>query len=431
MVAVNTAYNYYLSTYANKSASRYDTHKKSELRNIYNTIVKINKESPLYKFKTDGDIPKFAIDIKESARNIKNVIASLSDDDDISKAFQKKIAISSQEDIVTATYLGGTNASEDMDDFQIEVQQLAKPQINMGNFLDKTRLNLRPDTYSFDLETNSAAYEFQFNVNSSDTNYDIQEKLSNLITNAGVGLQASVVEDEKGMSTVRIISAGTGRNEGEEYLFNISPQGNHNSMTALNILGIDHVSQPSQNAEFLLNGTKRTSFTNTFSINKTFELTLHGISEEGNPATVGFKANIDAIADNIQTLVDSYNNILETADKYSDTQTQSKLLSHDMSGAAFSLQNNLEVLGLMVDSHGEITIDKALLEEAVGTEDPSESFLVLNDFKNLLDAKATNASLDPMKYVEKIVVTYKNPGKTFPSPYISSIYSGMMMDHFC
>lgn len=431
MVAVNTAYNYYLSTYANKSASRYDTHKKSELRNIYNTIVKINKESPLYKFKTDGDIPKFAIDIKESARNIKNVIASLSDDDDISKAFQKKIAISSQEDIVTATYLGGTNASEDMDDFQIEVQQLAKPQINMGNFLDKTRLNLRPDTYSFDLETNSAAYEFQFNVNSSDTNYDIQEKLSNLITNAGVGLQASVVEDEKGMSTVRIISAGTGRNEGEEYLFNISPQGNHNSMTALNILGIDHVSQPSQNAEFLLNGTKRTSFTNTFSINKTFELTLHGISEEGNPATVGFKANIDAIADNIQTLVDSYNNILETADKYSDTQTQSKLLSHDMSGAAFSLQNNLEVLGLMVDSHGEITIDKALLEEAVGTEDPSESFLVLNDFKNLLDAKATNASLDPMKYVEKIVVTYKNPGKTFPSPYISSIYSGMMMDHIC
>lgn len=431
MVAVNTAYNYYLSTYANKSASRYDTHKKSELRNIYNTIVKINKESPLYKFKTDGDIPKFAIDIKESARNIKNVIASLSDEDDISKAFQKKIAISSQEDIVTATYLGGTNASEDMDDFQIEVQQLAKPQINMGNFLDKTRLNLRPDTYSFDLETNSAAYEFQFNVNSSDTNYDIQEKLSNLITNAGVGLQASVVEDEKGMSTVRIISAGTGRNEGEEYLFNISPQGNHNSMTALNILGIDHVSQPSQNAEFLLNGTKRTSFTNTFSINKTFELTLHGISEEGNPTTVGFKANIDAIADNIQTLVDSYNNILETADKYSDTQTQSKLLSHDMSGAAFSLQNNLEVLGLMVDSHGEITIDKALLEEAVGTEDPSESFLVLNDFKNLLDAKATNASLDPMKYVEKIVVTYKNPGKTFPSPYISSIYSGMMMDHFC
>ena len=49
MAGINTAYNYYLSTYANQSASRYDSHKKSELRNIYNRIVKINKDSPLYK----------------------------------------------------------------------------------------------------------------------------------------------------------------------------------------------------------------------------------------------------------------------------------------------------------------------------------------------------------------------------------------------
>ena len=47
MTAIDTAYNYYLSTYGKQSASRYDSHKKSELRNIYNTIVKINKDSPV------------------------------------------------------------------------------------------------------------------------------------------------------------------------------------------------------------------------------------------------------------------------------------------------------------------------------------------------------------------------------------------------
>lgn len=430
MAAIDTAYGYYLSTYANKSASRYDTHKKSELRNIYNRIVKINKESPLYKFQNTGDVQKFAIDIKEGARNIKNVVASLSDDDDISTAFQKKIAFSTQENIVTANYIGTSKQAENMDDFEIEVRQLAKPQINLGTFMDKERLDLRPDTYAFDLETTSAAYEFQFNVTSSDTNYDVQKKLADLISNAGINLQGSIVEDEQGRSALKIESGSTGRNQNEEFLFNITPQGNHNSMTALNVLGIDHISQPSQNAEFLLNGKERSSFTNTFSINNAFELTLHGISEEGNPSTIGFKANIDAIADNIQTLVDSYNGVIQTADKYSETQRSTRLF-RDISSAAFALQNHLEPLGLMVDSHGEISIDKALLEEAVNAEDPSESFSVLNNFKNLLNEKATNASLDPMKYVDKIVVVYKNPQKTLVTPYVTSIYSGMMMDRYC
>lgn len=41
--------------------------KKSELRSVYNNIVKINKESPLYKIKDSADAQKFAIDIKEHA----------------------------------------------------------------------------------------------------------------------------------------------------------------------------------------------------------------------------------------------------------------------------------------------------------------------------------------------------------------------------
>lgn len=54
MAAIDTAYNYYLSTYRKQSASRYDSHKKSELRNIYNTIVKINKDSPSIRLNTQG-----------------------------------------------------------------------------------------------------------------------------------------------------------------------------------------------------------------------------------------------------------------------------------------------------------------------------------------------------------------------------------------
>ena len=48
--ALNVVYNHYLTAYApQKSSTQYDSHKKSELRGIYNSIVKLNKDAPLYK----------------------------------------------------------------------------------------------------------------------------------------------------------------------------------------------------------------------------------------------------------------------------------------------------------------------------------------------------------------------------------------------
>ena len=70
MAAIDSAYQYYLSTYGNSTVSRYDTHKKSQLRDTYNKIVKTNKESPLYKIKNLGEAKKYAIDIKSETSSI-------------------------------------------------------------------------------------------------------------------------------------------------------------------------------------------------------------------------------------------------------------------------------------------------------------------------------------------------------------------------
>ena len=430
--AIGSAYDYYLTTYGSRQASRYDSHRKEDLRKTVNKINLLNKESPLYKVKISGDVQKFAIDIKESTRLIKNVVASLSDaEEGIGNAFQKKIAFSSQEDVVTANYLGDNKASEELENFSIEVKQLASPQINQGAYLDKNRLNLKPGSYSFDLENSVAAYEFQFTVNSEDTNFSTQNKLAGLITNADIGLKASVIENADGLSALQVESLSTGINPNDVFLFSISPQGTHDSMAAIDALGIDHVAQEAQNAVFLLNGTEQMAYDNTFLLDNNFELTLHGVSPEGKPAVIGFKTNADAMTENIQTLVDSYNSVLQTANKYSISQPQSVKLYRDMSGTAFAYQKSLENIGLMVGDNGEIAIDDERLTETVSSDDFEQKLSVLNDFKNLLNMKANNASLDPMKYVEKVLVTYKNPGKTFVTPYITSIYSGMMMDEYC
>ena len=95
MAVIDSAYQYYLSTYAGSGMSRYDTHKKSQLRAVYNNIVKVNKDSPLYKINFTRDTGRFAIDIKEQARSIENFIAALSNnapDDNAEHAFSRKIA---------------------------------------------------------------------------------------------------------------------------------------------------------------------------------------------------------------------------------------------------------------------------------------------------------------------------------------------------
>lgn len=429
---MDNAYNYFLTTYGKSAVSRYDAHKRSELRNTYNNIVKANKESPLYKLKDSKDLDKFAIDIKENARNIKNVIASLSaNGEGIESAFQKKVADSSQPDIVTAEYVGNGSRDDDTASFSIEIKQLAVPQTNLGNFLRDDSLDLLPGSYSFDLNTTAASYEFRFTVNQDDSNRDVLEKLSRLFKTANIDLNSEVVSDAQGRSALKIESRQTGLRENEEYLFKISPEGGNFTQSAFDTLGIGQVATEAHNSLFLLNGTEHTSYSNTFTINNTFELNLKGISQEGVPAVVGYKTNVDAVADNIQTLVDSYNQIIRTAGKYADSQQDSSRLIADMGNVAWTFKDDFESIGLSLGEDHSISIDRKLLEEAVGGPDSIGNISILNHFKDALYTKADYASIDPMRYVNKIMVAYKNPGHNFATPYITSIYSGLMLDTYC
>lgn len=65
---LNNVYNFYMTTYAPKPSTPYDSHKKSELRKVYNSIVKMNKESPLYILDTSRSSQQFAVSMKENAR---------------------------------------------------------------------------------------------------------------------------------------------------------------------------------------------------------------------------------------------------------------------------------------------------------------------------------------------------------------------------
>ena len=220
--ALNSVYNHYLTTYAPKSTSKYDTHKKSELRNVYNSIVKLNKESPLYILDTSRESRAFAVGLKENARQLRNTIASLGGLDE-SQMFNKKAAFSSNEDIVSASFIGEVPANGNVPSFNIEVTALAANQVNLGSFLPSDeKAALPPDSYSFDITINDLSYEFQYNIHEGETNRELQDRLSRLISNADIGITADVLEDDAGGSSLRLTSTATGLKENQDLIFHIS-----------------------------------------------------------------------------------------------------------------------------------------------------------------------------------------------------------------
>ena len=431
MSKIDSAYDYYVSNYANKEVSRYDSHKKSDLRKVYNRIVKTNKESPLYKISNLNDAQKYAIDIKESSKALQNAVSSLSDDyDGIGGSFEKKVAVSSDSDTVDVAYVGDGTEENSTTEFNIQVQKLAAPQINTGNFLENDTLSFAPGSFSFDLTTTAAAYEFQFNVNKDETNLGILEKLDNIIGSSNLGIKSEIIHNELGDSALQLTSLQTGLGENETELFKITPTGPKESLAAMGLLGINNVSSEAENSAFTLNGQEHSSLSNKFTINKAFELTLKKPNAENESTSIGFKTNIDSVADNIQGLLDAYNGIIQLGKQYKDMNSVSgsKLLG-DISSVARSQQASLEYIGLMVDGDGAISIDRDILENAIRPDRAENTYNTLKDFKDALGEKAGNLAINPMNYVDKVVVAYKHPGHNFNTPYITSIYSGMMLDN--
>ena len=435
MAAIDAIYNYYLSTYGSNTSNRYDTHKKSELRSVYNNMVKVNKESPLFKVLgiDTGDAFRFAIDVKESSMHLSKVAASLSGENNLLEgAFKKKVATSSNPETVSVNYVGEDSLDSELkDSFSIEVQHLAEEQINIGNYLDASKRDILPGQYSLDFDNNATAYEFQFSVSESETNRDIQEKLAKLVNTANVGATAMVDVDAENKSSLIIKSKETGLADSEEYLFKIMPSTDRDSQIAMNVLGIDHVSREACNSTFLLNGAPKHSLSNTFTINKEFEVTLNSISPEGRKTQIGFENDIDAIADNVESLLFSFNQSIATAEMYSSTQQSSSKLLHDISSVSMAFKDDLEAIGLMVGENGSITIDRNIFDEVVANDSEGTIFKELNNFKNAVAARASQIAINPMNYVNKVVVAYKNPGRTFNTPYANSMYAGLMLDRYC
>lgn len=429
---LSNIYNFYMTTYAPKSSTPYDSHKKSELRSVYNSIVKMNKEAPLYILDTSKESQEFAIGMKENARELRNTIASLGGLDE-DKLLNKKAAYSSNENMVSASFIGTATEGVEIPSVEVEVHALASPQINMGKYLPSDEpIGLAADTYSFDMSIDDLNYEFQYNIKAEDTNKDVQDRLARLINNANIGITAQVLEDEENNSCLRLESNATGLKNNKSMIFKVSDHRTSKTSGSVDYFGLDYLEAAASNARYSINGEERISPSNNVTVGQLYELTLNGVgSEDGEKASIGLKTDVESLTENINTLVRGYNSFLRAAAEYSDSQPKSNRLVHEMSNISKLYARGLTSAGLSLNLDGTLEVDNETIQKTAMGEDVKEAFSSIMDFTNSLVRKSNQIALNPMNYVNNTVVAYKNPGKNFATPYITSAYSGMMFNSYC
>ena len=86
----------------------------------------------------------------------------------------------------------------------------------------------------------------------------------------------------------------------------------------------------------------------------------------------------------------------------------------------------------MFEEEGTIRIDESLAVQAINDGEMQKLFSKDSDLSKRLLGKSESVKLDPMEYVDKLLVSYPNYTKEGVGySYITSLYSGMLFNYYC
>ncbi|RHQ01256.1 hypothetical protein DW996_05600 [Roseburia sp. AM51-8] len=103
-------------------------------------------------------------------------------------------------------------------------------------------------------------------------------------------------------------------------------------------------------------------------------------------------------------------------------------LLNEVSAISNHFSDALAAVGISSNESRHLQLNQEQFSAAISGNDASEHFNTLNQFKSALSGEVNRISIDPMRYINKVIVEYKNPGKTFVAPYAPSAYAGMLID---
>ena len=420
MLNANTIYTYYSSHLLQQSTNtkRY-SEKTNDLKTVYKNMVKQTKTSPLYKFRFSDSIQSYAIGIKEAAIALEEESHLLGARKD--SVFDELMVTSDNENVIYATL--NTNHPEDLPEtLSIKVDSLATGQTNVGAYLPSGECSFAAGEYSFGIAVGKKQYTFNLTVRDQDTNYEIQQNLANSINSNAIGVHASLRNNRvDGTCALVLRSDVIGMPNNDDLFFHFDETYLTNDITTK--LGIEHIEAKPANANFSINGTPHSSVSNRISLNHSIDLDL--LSTSDSPVTVRILPDDEKIADHLNDFLHTYNQLVDFS-RNGTAQHGATQLYHDITGIAKRNQNALSTAGISIDENGYLNLNEEVELSDIKSLFDEETSAFRKDIKQT----AAKMTLNPLKYIDKTVVTYPNTTGTYPNPYYPSRYSGLLFNDY-
>ncbi|MBQ9119608.1 MAG: hypothetical protein IJY09_06080 [Lachnospiraceae bacterium] len=424
------AYNHFLSDYTSRLSANSTAHKQRELKAVYNRILSMTKRSPYYKLDISSHKQVFALDLKDAALSLSSSLKDLKGV--LNSSHAVKTADSSAPDFVAAS-LTSQSAEGFTEPVQIQVRSLAQGQVNTGQYVPSNTEGPSPDSYRFTIQIEEDTYEFSYHVSSSSTNRELMQKLSDFINKSGIGIHAELENHPtEPLSRLVLSSLDTGVAGGDELFFHISDSPNEGSDLPglVRYFGLDRVSQLPSNAEFTINGEDAASMHNSVTLNQSLSLRFLQVSGEEITITPGIRS--EDTLQKVTRFVNSYNSLIRLANNGPAGNRRSQKLKNELNHI---VQTNLEMLnecGIKRDENLTLSVDKDALLKAESNQTLKTWLEEPDGLIASMQRRTNDIAINPMDYLDKIVVTYPNFSRNnYSNPYMTSIYSGMMLNAYC
>ena len=380
-MATMNVYNFYHMAMPRIANTKYDSHKKSELRSLYNNMVKLNQKKPFYKLSLSDATQSYVIGIKEAAMELRTSSAFLSEDID---PRTQKMALTTDAPSDISVSLLTDDYSSLPSELKIEVNRLASAQKNQGASIHSSVSEIKPGTHYISIIKSNSEYEFEIETQPGESNIHIQRRLAMSINNSDIGIRARVSE-ASGYSNLSLESKDTGLGYLDLGLQFIVKDGEENGL--VETFGLNEVTSYPANAKITLNGENQLSNSNHISVNNGIGIELHQVTDE--EATIYLMPDHSAILDDVDDFVHYYNHLIDLAHQTEGNPNGSHKLLWDIKNITNRFHNSLEASGLIINETGHLEKDEALLVQSTENGQFQELFHQLSDFKNAIN-NATN-----------------------------------------
>ncbi len=426
-----SVYNNLIQGHVMMRQTRFDTHKRSELKEIYQRIRRMNVDQPFYKVDFDDDTQKYTLGVKDRALELTSSLKELSTDDD-SNVFKQKAVISTRPDDVEAETTDGFNR-EDFDELEINVLKLSEAQTNSGRMLSTGDVNLQPGQYGFTVGIEDNYFAFQFNVSEGSSNRELQTKLSDFINKTKIGLSARVVA-ERGMSRIDLAmkARGTQNADGVAFRFEDTKRPDNAFFGIVEHFGLNHITQKASNTQFTVNGTEIVTAGREYVLNNGLKLNFSDTTPKDEPAIVKLVVDDRPVVDKIVGFAEKYNSFIDfVKGGFAKIKASGKLL-YEMGSTIDRYKDVLSENGINPGDDGRLVIDTGRMTEAIRDGRLEKVFGSDSPVTLGLMKRFSDVTINPMDYIDKKIITYPNTSVKQPySPYVTSVYSGLMYNNYC